>query len=501
MTTDFSGLVGKVFLATQVSRGSVASGGPGGYAFTEANLMADQSAIIGTYGADATFTITSVAQTGNFLTATLAIASSNYFVTAAGPGANGTFLANGATDFILNAQSIPGLGAAFLYFTNTVGQQPGVGNRVVVPDSLANVAYTPPCFAAGTRIATLRGMVAVENLRVGDRAVVEARHGVAAGRTREIVWIGHRALDCTRHPRPHDVMPVHILPGAFGRGLPRSELRLSPDHAVLVDGVLIPVRYLVNGTTISQVAVSEVCYWHVELDMHDILLAEGLPCESYLDTGNRGAFANGGALAQLHPDFARRIWQTSACARLVTAGVELECARSWLLDCAEALGYATTSEPDLHILADGKVLKSERVGTTHRFHLPTSATDIRLVSRSAIPADVRLSSTDHRRLGVAVSRLTYGGRMLPLSDPALGSGWHPAEIDADDIGWRWTGGNAGLSLSGGSLLVVELAMTEIYPIATEGHEPASPHSKGPERSRPQRDDFGAAVAKPVNRPL
>src|ERR1019366_10641252 len=60
-------------------------------------------------------------------------------------------------------------------------------------------------------------------------------------------------------------------------------------------GVLIPIRYLVNGRSIAQEARDEVTYWHVELARHDILLAEGLPAESYLDTGNRDAFADNAA--------------------------------------------------------------------------------------------------------------------------------------------------------------------------------------------------------------
>ncbi len=70
---------------------------------------------------------------------------------------------------------------------------------------------------------------------------------------------------------------------------------LSPDHAVFVDDVLVPVRHLINGSTIVQEPVAEVTYYHVELATHDVILAEGLPCESYLDTGNRAVFVNGGA--------------------------------------------------------------------------------------------------------------------------------------------------------------------------------------------------------------
>ena len=62
---------------------------------------------------------------------------------------------------------------------------------------------------------------------------------------------------------------------------------------MFVDDVLIPIRYLVNNGTIVQEVVESVTYWHVQLGRHAVILAEGLACESYLDTGNRAAFANG----------------------------------------------------------------------------------------------------------------------------------------------------------------------------------------------------------------
>jgi hypothetical protein len=59
----------------------------------------------------------------------------------------------------------------------------------------------------------------------------------------------------------------------------------------------MPVHYLVNGATVAQQAVDHAEYFHIELVEHDILLAEGLPAESYLDTGNRDAFAAGQVIA------------------------------------------------------------------------------------------------------------------------------------------------------------------------------------------------------------
>ena len=205
----------------------------------------------------------------------------------------------------------------------------------VVKSESGNTDITLACFAAGTRIRTERGAVAVERLRVGEGVVTQS------GAARPIVWIGHRRLDLRRHPAAHLASPALILAHAFGRGLPGRDLRLSPDHAVFVDGVLIPVKYLVNGSTIlRQGGMRVVSYFHVELDRHDILLAEDLPVESYLDTGGRAMFENGGLPLLLHPDFAIRAWDAGGCARLVVAGPELQAVRERLSARAAELGRA-----------------------------------------------------------------------------------------------------------------------------------------------------------------
>jgi len=168
------------------------------------------------------------------------------------------------------------------------------GHDAATGDDFIQVA----CFAAGTRIAGATCEVAVEDLRTGDRVAL------AGGGDAEVVWIGHRRVDTARHPAPRAVWPVRIAAGAFGAGSPYRDLWLSPDHAVFIDDILIPVKYLVNGATIAQMPVDNVTYYHIELDRHDVLLAEGLPVESYLDTGDRADFIDGGGLVRLHPGFA-----------------------------------------------------------------------------------------------------------------------------------------------------------------------------------------------------
>jgi len=151
------------------------------------------------------------------------------------------------------------------------------------------------CFAAGTGIATPGGTLAVETLAIGDCVLT------VEGRPEPIRWIGHRHVDCVRHPTPEAVLPVHISAHAFGIGLPARDLFLSPDHALYAEGVLVPVKHLINGTTIRQQKVETVTYFHLELDRHAAVLAEGLPAETYLDTGDRSSFANGVGAIALHP--------------------------------------------------------------------------------------------------------------------------------------------------------------------------------------------------------
>jgi len=316
----------------------------------------------------------------------------------------------------------------------------GFGGTDIVND-------TAPCFAAGTRVATTRGEVAVEQLRVGDQV------RLARGGTAPVLWLGHRTVDCARHPHPRDVMPVRVAAHAFGSGQPSGDLLLSPDHAVFVDGVLIPVRYLLNGATVVQEAASRVTYWHVELDHHDVLLAEGLACESYLDTGNRGAFANGGGATMMHADFALKVWERESCARLVVAGAELEAARSYLLDRARGLGFAITGEPDLHLVVGGESLWPTAVADgVYRFTLPADAAAIVIASRSAIPGEMADVYEDGRRLGVMLARITFRQHGEPhevaLDGLPDNAGFHALEQDGRWC-WRWTDGHARLEVPAG----------------------------------------------------
>ena len=306
-----------------------------------------------------------------------------------------------------------------------------------------------PCYAAGTRIATDRGEVAVESLAPGDLVRTQT------GRLAPVRWVGRRRIDCRRHARPENVMPVRIAADAFGPGLPRRALLLSPDHAVFAGGVLIPVRYLVNGASVAPVDVPSIEYVHVELDRHDVMLAEGLPAESYLDTGNRAAF--GGGVTDLHPDFSRSVWQAEGCAALVLGGERLADVRRALLARAPALGHRTTRDPGIAVEADGRRLPAAHRGTSWLARLPAGTAAVTLRSRIWTPAHRQPDSEDTRVLGVAIARLRLDGRAVALDSPALAAGWHAAEAAG-----RWTDGAAIIPVAGVREIGFDVAMAGQY---------------------------------------
>jgi hypothetical protein len=96
-----------------------------------------------------------------------------------------------------------------------------------------------------------------------------------------------------------------------------------------VNEVLVPVKLLINRTSITQVERDHVVYHHVELPEHAVILAEGLAVESYLDTGDRANFT-GGAVTTLHPDFTARTWEMASAAPLIVTGAKLAAVRRWV---------------------------------------------------------------------------------------------------------------------------------------------------------------------------
>ena len=299
--------------------------------------------------------------------------------------------------------------------------------------------------AAGTLVATPAGTLPVETLRPGDYV-----HALEDGTPvpRPLRWVGRVDVDLARHPTPGRAAPVRLRAHAVGPGQPARDLLLSPDHAVLLDGVLLQAQALRNGATVAQdLAPERIGYVHLELARHGILIAEGQAIESYLDTGNRSQIAAGRSPRGLAPDLAAvpsagalAVWKTRGCAplRLDTAGIAA--AHASLLKRTVGLGWRLLPDPALVVQADGVDVPLVRFAPDlWRARLPAGARTVRLASRSFVPNDYDTGIADRRRLGLAVRSLKLNGRPLPPS--AFWRGWHLSEPE-----WRWTDGDARLAL-------------------------------------------------------
>ena len=174
-------------------------------------------------------------------------------------------------------------GGTTVFTMNDVHLQSGATNAFVVSGDTIEAV----CYFAGTMIAGPDGERAVETLSIGDPVLT------SDGRVMPVRWIGRNTVS-TKFADPLRVLPIRIKAGALADHLPVRDLLVSPEHAVLVDDILVQAGALVNGLSIvreSNVAETFV-YYHIELAEHALVLAEGTPAESFVDNIHRMAFDN-----------------------------------------------------------------------------------------------------------------------------------------------------------------------------------------------------------------
>lgn len=151
-----------------------------------------------------------------------------------------------------------------------------------------NSLGTAVCFGAGTLIVTPQGTVAVETLAIGDMVVTQD------GRSVPVKWIGRQTIGKLAFGL--SAQTVRILAGALGGGLPHSDLTVTGDHGMILDGFVINASALVNGHSITWVPLVELparfTVYHVETEAHDVILANGAPAETFVDIPGRMAFDN-----------------------------------------------------------------------------------------------------------------------------------------------------------------------------------------------------------------
>jgi hypothetical protein len=163
------------------------------------------------------------------------------------------------------------------------------------------VSGTPVCFARGTLIQTASGPVPVEELQIGDRLSFYVTPTLID--SAKVKWIGRQ----TFHPAMAelvDYLPIKISANALGPGQPFKDLYISPDQAILFDGTLIHAKVLVNGTSVVQMTEwdGDVEYLHIETESHELIYANGLPAETFIDNVSRKQFDNYAEFEAMYPN-------------------------------------------------------------------------------------------------------------------------------------------------------------------------------------------------------
>ena len=290
-------------------------------------------------------------------------------------------------------------------------------NGTSIKDMLSNVATLqfadgatvqadaiPLCFVRGTRIAVPDGHELVERLRPGTAVLT------AFGEARPVRWIGRRSYAGPFLASNPGARPVRVHAGAIADGVPVRDLLVSPRHALFLDGLLVPAEALVNGATITRCGgTASVEYFHVELDGHDVLLAEGCPAESFADIGTRGLFHNAADFRALHPDAPAT---TPLCAELAEQGEAFGAVRR-RLDARAGLALPDPSDQAGPLAGNVDEATHDRVAGWARAE---GAAPLRLevldngrvvgrVVANAMRADVRDAGLGDGRCGFVLARL------------------------------------------------------------------------------------------------
>jgi hypothetical protein len=137
------------------------------------------------------------------------------------------------------------------------------------------------CFLKGTNIRTVEGDKKVEDLSRGDLLPT------VFGGICPIQWIGRYSLESDPTKAwVKKVLPVRVGRSALGLDVPRADLYVTREHALLIDGFLVTAGSLINGTTITVYNPGELKrleFFHIKLKRHNVIYAEGAPCETLVN--------------------------------------------------------------------------------------------------------------------------------------------------------------------------------------------------------------------------
>ncbi len=152
--------------------------------------------------------------------------------------------------------------------------------------TFSNIENIIPCFTPGTLIATPRGEVLVQDLRIGQK-IITRDNGI-----QEIRWIGHRAMPWRDFVNNPHLKPILVRQGSLGHGLPERDMMVSPNHRLLVANdrtalyfdeheVLVAAKHLIGGDGVHAIESIGTTYIHFMFDQHEVVLSNGAWTESF----------------------------------------------------------------------------------------------------------------------------------------------------------------------------------------------------------------------------
>ena len=107
------------------------------------------------------------------------------------------------------------------------------------------------------------------------------------GGLRPVQLIGRYPLKKSDPSKPwvKDALPVRIARSALAPNVPHADLHVTGGHSLFLDGLLVPVGNLINGTSIrrDERDCDELEFFHIKLESHDVIYAEGVPVDTLLN--------------------------------------------------------------------------------------------------------------------------------------------------------------------------------------------------------------------------
>lgn len=384
-----------------------------------------------------------------------------------------------------------------------------VGKTVSFPTDNNSGTIKIVCYARGTRIETPTGERLIEDLRIGDEVITFKEQGRTPA---TITWVGTRRVIATKEAEKL----VCVRKDALQSGIPNRDLLITPEHCLFIDGKLFPVRTLVNGRSIAISNEPDFEVFHLELEEHSIIFANGTRSESFLDTGNKHLMfgENARSLTLGNSETACRISAAPIC----TAPEQIKPVHDALAMRATMQGYAPpeapapiTLYPDVHlVLDDQRKIRPARVkNRQYVFFVPHTFETLWIGSNTFIPSKSYGPWNDDRReLGVLVGKITLftNSGQIDYADHLTcpeKEGWHAIENKAH----RWTDGYAKLDIGPDlpgermidavMVISVEIVATGAYlalPTPSEHSLTQFPYPKGFQT----REESSAAIASLVN---